>query len=49
MIQEGLTYDGTYLWISDRMKDEIYMVDPENRSSHSDYRCTGRVYNRFVF
>jgi len=24
-----LTFDGTYLWVSDRISDEIYMVDPD--------------------
>ncbi|MEZ5195804.1 MAG: transglutaminase domain-containing protein [Bacteroidales bacterium] len=28
----GITFDGKYLWISDRIKDEIYMVEPETGS-----------------
>ncbi len=24
-----ITHDGTYLWVSDRIKNELYMVDPE--------------------
>jgi transglutaminase-like putative cysteine protease/sugar lactone lactonase YvrE len=26
----GMTHDGRYLWVANRMKDEIYMLDPES-------------------
>ena len=28
----GLTFDVKYLWVSDRKKDEIHMVDPQSGS-----------------
>ena len=26
----GMTYDGKYIWLSDRKTDKIYCIDPSN-------------------
>ena len=37
----GLTFDGKYLWVTDRITDRIYLVNPSDGLCLSSFRSHG--------